>query len=163
MARHRLENSGWGFETNCFVCEESNDAGLRLAFFHDDEADEVLAEFTLGEAFSGAPAFVHGGVSLAILDEAMAWAGIALGGKWAVTSGFEAAFERPVRVGERYRVTARLVDATDDVIAARGEIVDLANGKVRVRATASLTPVGEAYAVNAGAPVSEQDRGYLKG
>lgn len=85
MARHRLRNEQWGFESNCFVCEPRNDAGLRLPFEHDDEDDVVVCEFTLDDRFSGAPRFLHGGVLLAVLDEAMAWATIAIAGKFAVT------------------------------------------------------------------------------
>src|SRR3954454_15176547 len=66
VARHRLHNETWGFDSNCFVCEPRNDAGLRIPFDHDDETDTVVAEFTLDDAFSGAPSYVHGGVTLAI-------------------------------------------------------------------------------------------------
>ena len=74
MALVRLRNDAWQFRSNCFVCEPSNTAGLAIPFFHDDEAGTVVADFTLDERFSGAPHYVHGGVALAVLDEAMAWA-----------------------------------------------------------------------------------------
>jgi len=45
----------------------------------------VFAEFELDADYSGAPTLVHGGVTLALLDEAMSWATIALGGKFAYT------------------------------------------------------------------------------
>ncbi len=99
MARHRLHNEDWGFETNCFVCEPTNDQGLRIAFFLDDERQVVTAEFELTDAFSGAPTLVHGGVTLAVMDEAMAWACIAIGGQWAVTAETSTRFHRAVRVG----------------------------------------------------------------
>ncbi len=73
-----LENARWGFESNCFVCEPRNDAGLRIPFFHDEASATVTATFTLDDRFSGAPSYLHGGVLLAVLDEAMAWATIAL-------------------------------------------------------------------------------------
>ena len=79
MTLHRLHNEAWGFETNCFVCEPKNQAGLQIPFFHDDERSVVTAEFELSDAYSGAPSLVHGGVTLAVLDEAMAWACIAVG------------------------------------------------------------------------------------
>lgn len=70
----RLENSRWGFESNCFVCEAANPAGLGVEFFADTDDDAVVADFSLDQRFSGAPSYVHGGVVLAVLDEAMAWA-----------------------------------------------------------------------------------------
>ena len=66
----------------------------------------VTAEFTLGPEFSGVPRYVHGGVVLAILDEAMAWAAIAVAERFAVVHQTATTFDRPVRVGRAYRVTA---------------------------------------------------------
>ena len=53
MAVHRLHNDDWGVETNCFVCEPTNDRGLRIPFWHDDERDVVTAEFELADHFGG--------------------------------------------------------------------------------------------------------------
>src|SRR5699024_8543549 len=80
-----LTNDQWGFESNCFVCEARNDAGLRIPFFHDEDTGTVTATFTLDDRFSGAPSYVHGGLLLAVLDEAMAWAAIAVAHRWAMT------------------------------------------------------------------------------
>ena len=67
-----LTNDIWDYESNCFVCEQSNEGGLRIPFQLDDDGDTVSASFRLGTTYSGAPALVHGGVSLALLDEAQA-------------------------------------------------------------------------------------------
>ena len=98
MARQRLRNERWGFESNCFVCEPRNDAGMRLPFEHDDELDAVVCEFSLDDRFSGAPRFVHGGVLLSVLDEAMSWATIAIAGRFAVTEETTSRFKRPVKL-----------------------------------------------------------------
>ena len=45
--RVRLHNDDWGYESNCFVCEVRNDGGLRIPFFHDQDAETVVAEFEL--------------------------------------------------------------------------------------------------------------------
>ena len=68
----RLENSRWGFESNCFVCEAANPAGLGLEFYVDTDDDAVVVEFPLDQRFSDAPSYVHGGLVLAVMDEAMA-------------------------------------------------------------------------------------------
>ena len=43
----RLDNSRWGLESNCFVCEEKNLGGLRLPFFADRDQRVVTASFTV--------------------------------------------------------------------------------------------------------------------
>jgi uncharacterized protein (TIGR00369 family) len=110
-----LDNSTWGFESNCFVCEQGNERGLRIPFFHDEDGECVQASFCLDRSFSGAPEYVHGGVVLAILDEAMAWATIALAGRFAVTRATSTTFERPIRVDRSYTVEARVVDIATDI------------------------------------------------
>lgn len=124
MAVRRLHNSDWGFDSNCFVCEPDNPTGLRIPFHHDDTTGCVVAEFTLDDAFSGAPRFVHGGVVLAILDEAMAWATIAVGGKFALTRETTATFDHPVYVGRPYRVEAFVGETTDAAMATRAHVLD---------------------------------------
>lgn len=161
MAIHRLHNENWGVETNCFVCEPSNGSGLRIAFRHDDELDLVTAEFELPDAFSGAPTLVHGGVTLAILDEAMAWACIAIGGQWAVTTETATRFHRPVRVGHRYAVEARVVDHTGDVMHTRAVVADR-RGRARADAEATFTTLGAAQASRlAGLEVGASNRRFL--
>ncbi len=114
MGLHRLDNARWGFASNCFVCEPTNAAGLRISFVHDDQAGVVLAQFSLGDAFSGAPSYVHGGVVLAVMDEAMAWAAIAIAHTWALTRQSTATFWHPVLVDQPHTVMARLVEKGGD-------------------------------------------------
>jgi len=162
MTVRRLENSRWGFESNCFVCEAKNDRGMQLPFFHDDEAGLVFAEYTLDEAFSGAPTYVHGGVTLAVLDEAMAWAAIAVGGKFAVTHETSATFDYPVRVGRTYRVEARLTEQTAERFRAEGTVLD-AKRRPCVRAGCSLVVLSAAKAVDAlGTEAEGDDARYLR-
>ena len=122
----RLHNEDWGFDSNCFVCEPRNGGGLQIPFHHDIGRDLVVATFTLGNQFSGAPSYVHGGVTLAVLDEAMAWAAIAIGGKFAVTTETTTRFHRPVLVDKTYSVEARLTAQT-------GEHIDSTAGHLRRR------------------------------
>lgn len=162
MALRRLHNETWGFETNCFVCEPKNPTGLQLPFLHDDERDLVITEFALGAGYSGAPNLVHGGVTLAILDEAQSWATIAIGGKFAVTTQTTSRFHAPIRLGKRYRVEARVTDQQADTIATGATIVD-ERGKLRVESEAVFAVLTDAVAASAiGAELNENDRTYLK-
>jgi uncharacterized protein (TIGR00369 family) len=138
-----LHNADLGYETNCFVCEPGNEHGLRIPFFHDTERDLVTAEFALSDSFSGAPTVVHGGVCLAVLDEAMAWACIAIGRQWAVTGETSTRFDRAVYVDKPHHVEAEIVEQTDTEISTIGRIVDL-KGRVRAESKATFIVLGEA-------------------
>lgn len=158
----RLHNDDWGYDTNCFVCEPGNDRGLQIAFFHDVERSVVTAEFELDDAFSGAPTLIHGGVTLAVLDEAMAWACIAIGHRWAVTTETSTRFLKPVRVGRRYRVEAEVVDHDDATMRTGARILDRRGG-LRAEAHATFTTLAEAQVVRlAGDAVDERHRGYVR-
>jgi uncharacterized protein (TIGR00369 family) len=161
MALRPLTNAAWGFETNCFVCEPSNPLGLRIEYFHDDEAGVVTAEFSLGPEHSGAPHYVHGGVLLAIMDEAMAWAAIAIGERFAVVQSTATTFDRPVRLHEPHRVEATIHDRTDTAVTARATVRD-AGGQRCARARARLVVLSTAVAGAAIGPVTGADLRYLR-
>jgi uncharacterized protein (TIGR00369 family) len=161
-AGRRLHNDDWGYDSNCFVCERTNEAGLRIAFYADEDAGRVTARFSLDRAFSGAPNFVHGGVTLAILDEAQAWATIALGGKLAVTTETSSRFRRPVMVGETYEVRAWLADVGDERILTEAEVRN-ADDEVCAATTATFTVVSEAVARSAvGGDVRDETGDFLR-
>jgi uncharacterized protein (TIGR00369 family) len=163
----RLHNENWGFDSNCFVCEPRNAGGLQIPFHHDPRRGVVVAAFRLGGRFSGAPSYVHGGVTLAVLDEAMAWAAIAIGGKFAVTVETTTRFLRPVLVGEAYTVEARLTSQGAEQITATAQVTsgDGTGGgdKVCAEAEATFSVLGEAQAVRAtGADASTLDPSLLR-
>ena len=162
MMRRRLHNDDWGYESNCYVCEARNEGGLRIPFFHEPERDVVEAEFSLDGTYSGAPTMVHGGVQLAVLDEAMAWATIAIAGQWALTSKSSAEFLAPVMVDVEHQVEARIeaVDGTRITATAR---ISNGDGVVCTTAAAVFVAVGEAVASTAlGTEVRDEHRGFLR-
>lgn len=150
MARERLDNARWAFASNCFVCEAANQAGLRIEFFCDRDRASVVADFALGAAFSGAPRYVHGGLVAAVLDEAMAWAAIALAQRFALTRQLQVAFHRPVHVGRPHTVEARLAPGSGrDGELETTALVLRPDGTACASATARLVVLGEAQAVEA--------------
>ena len=162
MTVHALDNAGWGFDSNCFVCEASNPGGLRIPFFHDDGADLVFADFTLDATFSGAPSYVHGGVTMAVLDEAMAWAAIAVARSFALTIRSTTTFHRAVHVGRPYRVEARVLGRTDRTIEAAATVADGA-GRPCAEAAATFRPMGADQARAAmGVEVTGRDADLLR-
>lgn len=157
----RLTNEQWGFSSNCFVCEPTNGAGLKIPFFHDEDRDVVTAEFELTDAFSGAPTYLHGGVSLAVLDEVQAWATIAVAGKFAVTTKTTSEFLKPVRVGKTYTLEGEIASMDGDRIETAGRILDH-RGEVRVRSESSFLVLSAAVAADAIGDVTGDDARYLR-
>ena len=156
-----MRNERWGFESNCYVCEPRNQSGLQLPFEHDDELEAVVCEFTLDDRFSGAPRFVHGGVLLSVLDEAMSWATIAIAGRFAVTEETTSRFKRPVKLDRAHRCEARITAFEGDRITTSGVIFDRFD-QVCVEADATFHVLMEAQAVVAiGQKLSGDDRGFL--
>lgn len=161
MPVERLDASRFGFDSRCFVCDQTNTRGLQVPFFHDAAADLVFAEFELPAEFSGAPTLVHGGATLALIDEAMSWATIAIGGKFAFTKETRARFDWPVRLERPYRLEARITGADERRFDVEAVVLD-AKGRACVTATAtmSILDLGQATDVIGTAPTGD-DAGYV--
>ena len=157
-----LSNDMWGFESSCFVCEPRNATGLGIPFSHSLRRERVLATFVLDERFSGAPRYVHGGVLLAILDEAMAWATIAIAEKFAVTKETTSRFERPVELHREHRVEAWIARVDERHIETGAEICR-SDGKrcVGAHATFAVLGVDQASAATGGA-LPERLSGFVQ-
>jgi len=67
---------------------------------------------------------VHGGVSLAVLDQAMAWVTIAVGGAFPLTRETTRRFHQPLTVGKRHHVKAWISGTDGDRILTEAEIVN---------------------------------------
>jgi uncharacterized protein (TIGR00369 family) len=157
-----LEASRFGFDSRCFVCQPANPRGLQIPFFHDTDADIVFATFDLPAEFSGAPTLVHGGVTLALIDEAMSWATIALGGKFAYTGETSARFDWPVRLDRSYRVEARVIDRADHRMTTEASVLD-GKGRPCVTATATMVVLDLDHAADAiGTDLAENDTKYTR-
>ena len=55
----------------CFVCGESNPAGVHVRFYEQEDGS-VLARFTPQDQHQGYPGRMHGGVITAVMDSALA-------------------------------------------------------------------------------------------
>ena len=110
----------FGFDSRCFVCDQDNSGGLRQRFFLD--SDRVVAEFTPTADHSGAPNYAHGGATMAVLDDAMAWVIIATKERFGLSWRVETDFVRPVMIGKTYKVEAWVESFTDRTVEARAEL-----------------------------------------
>jgi uncharacterized protein (TIGR00369 family) len=89
----------------CFACGPENPIGLRLHF--QPEGDGVRAETTLAAEFQGWQSVAHGGIAMALLDEAMAHAAGAAGHR-GVTASINVRFRKPVPIGAVIAITGRV-------------------------------------------------------
>lgn len=107
---------------DCYACGLNNPRGLHIPY--EKVGDAVEAVFSLGAEFSGAPAYVHGGVVMTVLDEGMSWATIALRSRFAVTRDFTSTFRRPVLVDQPHllRVECSELDADGRTLHLTGTI-----------------------------------------
>lgn len=140
MALERLEASRFGFDSTCFVCGTDNPQGFQVPYFHDTDHDQIVSYFTLDERYSGAPTLVHGGATLALIDDGMAWACIALAGKFALTKETSAEFESPVVLDRPYTLEVRVADQDRGRIITEAEVFD-SQRRVCVRANAVMSIV----------------------
>lgn len=146
MARKLLTNT-FDISSLCFVCDPANGGGMHLRFYREDGDEKVIADYTPPPAHSGAPNYTHGGASMAVLDDAMAWAIIELKERFGVTRRSETDFIRPVKIGEPHMVNAWVESWQDRDLIARGELRN-AEGKlcVATRATYVVLSPDEARA-----------------
>ena len=161
MPDRALDNASWGFPSSCFVCDPSNPRGLGIAFRHDTERDLVWADLNFGADLSGAPRYAHGGVVLAVLDEAMAWAAIAVAGRFAVVQHTATTFDRAVRLETPHRVEALVVGHDERTVTTRAHVAD-DRGRVCARAHARLAVLSDATAASAIGEVKGDDARYLR-
>ena len=112
--------------SGCFVCgtREENPQGLAIAIFWDDEARQTVIPIEAVRSWCGYEGVVHGGIQVALADDAMAWAVRRGEGIWSVTARMEALYRKPVKIKEACRVLGRVVSRRGRKITTEAEIVD---------------------------------------
>ena len=130
-----LENSAWDLLTTCWVCGPANPRGIGVPYYLDEDTQRVMAAFTPEPYHSATPNFAHGGLSLALLDEGMAWAVIAIARQRGVTRRSSSQFHRPIRIGHRYELACWIEGSLANELTVAGHIAD-ERGRVCVSARA---------------------------
>jgi len=158
----RLDASRFGFDSRCFVCDTENPRGLQVPFFHDTDANVVFAEFELPAEFSGAPTLVHGGATLALIDEGMSWATIAVAERFTFTKETSARFDWPIRLERSYRLEVRVTDTDATRIHTEAMVLD-AKSRACVTAHAVMAVLDAGQAVDAtGTEITDEHRKYVR-
>jgi uncharacterized protein (TIGR00369 family) len=115
--------------SNCFVCGNLNDYGLKVDFFYDKGI--ARAEYVAGEKFQGYKDLLHGGIISALLDEVMIKAVIATG-ILVVTAEIQVKFIKPVRIGEKLFLEGKITGEQKKIFTAEGTV---SNSKGEIVAT----------------------------
>ena len=113
----------------CFACGPENEIGLHLHFEPVREG-QVRARTTLAGQYQGWRDIAHGGIALALLDEAMAHAAGAAGYR-GVTASMNARFRKPVPIGAPLEIEGRVRWSRRNVLELEARVLD-ARGTVLV-------------------------------
>lgn len=104
---------------------------LQAALQHSEKG--ISGALELGDAFEGPPGHVHGGVSAALLDEAMGMA-VWSAGYPVVLVNLNTSYEAPLPLHRLISVQARLLRVEGRKVFAEGALL-LPDGKAAVRGT----------------------------
>jgi acyl-coenzyme A thioesterase PaaI-like protein len=104
---------------NCFACGPTNPVGMHVHFERDGET--ARARVTLGANFQGWRGIVHGGIAMALIDEAMAHAA-GFAGHRGVTAAVNVRFRGSIPVGEAVDVTGRIAWQRRHVLGVQAEV-----------------------------------------
>lgn len=106
--------------TNCYVCGQANQRGLQIKFVRDGEQGSC-ALYTARVEHDGWPGLLHGGITFALMDEAVAWAAFFQGLR-AVTARVEASFKHPIPTGTPLVVRGWTANRKRQLITARADL-----------------------------------------
>ena len=132
---------------NCFACGPENPIGMHL-HFDRDETEGVRCRALLASQFQGWRGIAHGGIVMALLDEAMAHAA-GFAGHRGVTASVNVRFRMPVPLETPLEVRGRVNWQRRNVLGVEATIRDR-DGTLLVR--------GEGNVVSRGALDAAADR-----
>lgn len=125
---------------NCFACGPDNPIGMHLHFERDGDGDGVVARAELSAQYQGWRGIAHGGIVMALLDEAMAHAA-GFAGHRGVTADVAVRFRKPVPLERPIVIRGRVAWERRNVIGVEASVVD-AGGEVLARAQGKFVSRG---------------------
>ena len=123
-----------------FIHGLRNPMGLHLQYRL--EGDRVVTDYTAGDMHMGFPGYAHGGLIIAILDDAMGRCA-ALRRRWVVTGRCDTRFRAGATVGTSLRVEAWITRFTKRVVIAQGRVL-LPDGGIVAEADGTYLPINAA-------------------
>jgi uncharacterized protein (TIGR00369 family) len=131
---------------NCFACGPENPIGMHVHFDRASDAEGVRADVELAAAYQGWRGIAHGGIVMALLDEAMAHAA-GFAGHRGVTAAVTVRFRKPVPLGTPIVVRGRVTWQRRNVLGVEASVLDEA-GNVLAHAEGSFVSRGRLDAAN---------------
>jgi len=131
---------------NCFACGPSNPIGMHVHFDRAADAQGVLARLTLAPEYQGWRGIAHGGIVMALLDEAMAHAA-GFAGHRGVTATVSVRFRKPVPLERPIEVRGRVRWQRRNVLGVEGSIFD-ESGNLLAHADGSFVSLGRLEAAD---------------
>ncbi|MGB8908840.1 MAG: PaaI family thioesterase [Candidatus Cybelea sp.] len=108
---------------NCFACGPANPIGMHVHFDRATDTDGVLARLDLAQVYQGWRGIAHGGIVMALLDEAMAHAA-GFAGHRGVTASVNVRFRKPVPLERPIEVRGRVAWQRRNVLGVEASIFD---------------------------------------
>ncbi len=108
---------------NCFACGPANPIGMHLQFESAAQGEGVVAHATLAPHYQGWRGIAHGGIVMALLDEAMAHAA-GFAGHRGVTAAVSVRFRKPVPLERPITVRGRVTWQRRNVLGVEGNVFD---------------------------------------
>jgi uncharacterized protein (TIGR00369 family) len=125
---------------SCFVCGESNPAGLNLRF--ETDGNIVQARFVPRIEHVGFKGTVHGGLIATVLDEIMVWACAVRTKKFAFCGEMTVRFLHPLKPEQEVLLVGELLQDRRKLFEAKAEVRD-SEGKVYASGTGRYLPIKE--------------------
>ena len=127
---------------SCFVCGESNPAGLKLRFETDGRI--VQTRFVPRVEHVGFKGTVHGGLVATVLDEIMVWACAVQTKRFAFSAELNVRYLHSLRPNEEVSVTAELVTNRKGKLFEPKAEMRNKDGLLLASATGKYIPIKEA-------------------
>jgi acyl-coenzyme A thioesterase PaaI-like protein len=105
----------------CFACGQLNPYGLKMIFRFEDHT--IISDFKPYEEHQGFPGVIHGGITAAVLDEALNRTSMLTNQPtWTMTGRLEVRYRRYVPYGPLLRVRASLGTQRGRMVQASGKL-----------------------------------------
>ncbi len=130
---------------NCFACGPTNPIGMHVHFDRATDDEGVCARVELGAQYQGWRGIAHGGIVMALLDEAMAHAA-GFAGHRGVTATVSVRFRKPVPLERPIQVRGRVTWQRRSVLGVDASVFDDA-GNLLAHAEGSFVSRGRLEAV----------------
>jgi acyl-coenzyme A thioesterase PaaI-like protein len=105
---------------HCYVCGPENASGLHVSFVPDGD-NGSRAVYIARPEHEGWPGILHGGVTFALMDEALGWA-LYFRGLNGVTARITTRFRAPITIGTSLVVRGWTIEQRRRIVTVRAEI-----------------------------------------